>query len=213
MSSIPTLSEEEVRAYEQMQREHMQQFYGTSPFGYTVVSEVDMSEERQRLEEQAEREKLEREIYEHQTISKRRNKAMAEWSISARALKHLFTRIIETNNNVVNISVVHDYKFGAAYYRRAGLWFIHNKKTNNNIASVKVIGKKLVIRYREASFYSSVFENLTIDGFEIVKVPSSNMHRHQRPIGNVVRDYVDDTERGELGFRRARRQEYDREHN
>lgn len=219
MRNIPTLSEEDVRRYEEMQRAHMEQFYGQTPFGYgyTVVNPSEMTEpmsmdeERMRLQEAAERERLEQEIYENQTRSKRRNKAVAEWSISARALKHLFTRILQSNNSG-NMDVVHDYKFGAVYFGRTGMWYIHNKKSNNNIATVKVIGKKLVVRYREASFYSSVIENLIIDGFEIVTVPSSNLHRRQRT-GTVARDYIDDTERGELGFRRARRQEYDREHN
>lgn len=137
--------------------------------------------------------------------SKKRNRKLAEWSISARALKHLLKRIENGS-----YGLCHDYKFGAMYSEKYKMWFIFNKTTNNNIATLRQVGDRAILRYRPNSHYATVLETYEFERrSKVIRVPTENIGRHNEFVRNHSHQINADQD-GQLGFRKA---QYDRKHN
>jgi len=141
--------------------------------------------------------------------NKSKNKRLAEWSISARALKDMINRIVEEGQSPQRADFFSAYKFGAYFAPRYRRWFIYNKATANNIATIKVSDGRLIVRYRPNSFYSSVLSDIQVENVKTIAVESANMHRHNR----LVSGYSDDIEASKDGEMRFRKERYARKHN
>lgn len=159
----------------------------TSPFGSSIVGEGK----------------------EVNVNNKSKNKRLAEWSISARALKDMINRIVEEGQSPLRADFFTSYKFGAYFAPRYRRWFIYNKATANNIATIKVSDGRLIVRYRPNSFYSSVLSDIQVENVKTIAVESTNMHRHNR----LVSGYSDDIEASKDGEMRFRKERYARKHN
>lgn len=173
---------------ETMTRRQMREFYGRNPLAYFSAHEEIFEAER-----------------EPNVKSKKRNRKLAEWSISARALKHLLKRIENGG-----YGLCHDYKFGAMYNEKYKMWFIFNKTTNNNIATLRERGAKMIVRYRPNSHYATVFENYEFERrSKVIRIPTENIGRHNEFVRSQAH-YINNDLDGQMGFRKA---QYDRKHN
>lgn len=144
--------------------------------------------------------------------SRSRNKALAEWSISARALKELVSSIVRIGDEAESDEFCTVYKFGAIYNPRYKRWYVYNKGANNNIATIKVSNKNIIVRYRKNSFYSTVLSDINVEGFKSMIVASSNLNRHNRILGRYI-EHINNNRDGQMQFRNERKREHDRKHN
>lgn len=119
-----------------------------------------------------------------------------EWSISSRALKHVIESAIHGRDRYV-------YKFESIYDNRFRIFRIWNKATQNVVCTVKIIGDKIFIRYRENSYYAS-----TITGYnewkkdKCIVIPSTNLAINRGRAESSTRHASTSIE-AQIGFRRA----------
>lgn len=133
------------------------------------------------------------EIEKEKLFPKNYNK-MKNWSISARALKNVIQANIDGRNR-------YDYKFQSYYDSRYNISRVWNCVTNNVVCSIKRVNNKVIIRYREKSFYSPImsdFNGSKIGRNKIIAIPSENLGLHRN---SSRANQACSTKEAEIGFR------------
>ena len=99
-----------------------------------------------------------------------------DWYISTSALRQAVAKI--RLDGIVQIGQPETfYKFHLVYDSSREIYHLYNLLTNNVVATFKARNDRLIIRYRENSFYSGIIKSLEWDGHTVVKVASSNLSR------------------------------------
>lgn len=134
------------------------------------------------------------EIEKEKLFPKNYNK-MKDWSISARALKNVIQATIEGRSR-------YDYKFQSYYDTQYNISRVWNCVTNNVVCTIKVVGNKVIMRYREKSFYYPIMADFSgvVDKNrrKIVAIPSTNLGLHRN---SSRATQACSTKEAEIGFR------------
>lgn len=132
-------------------------------------------------------------------VMPRKMNVIKEWSISARALRRVIQHACRDDSR-------YDYKFSAVWDDRYKMFKIWNVKTNNIICTIKKTNDKIVIRYRQNSYYSSVMSTLENKNIKIVTIASDKLSIHRGNSGRATRN-CSDTAESQLALRMAMYQE------
>lgn len=101
-----------------------------------------------------------------------------EWKRRTRAIRDVIRYAREGAGEPIK------YGYGAVMDNRSRYWIFYSYRSDNVLALVRVTDKRVLVRYRDNSWYANVFKNITDTDVPVVTMPSTRLRRYR----NFARD-------------------------
>lgn len=181
-------------------RQYTYRAYNEAVYGHIAYSQVvsSLSQEEDGVYTAEAKNEVQTEEPKEVNVMPKKMSRLKDWSISARALKRVITQAMDMHPR-------YDYKFNAVYDQRYDLYRIWNGATNNVVCTVKHAGGKIILRYRENSYYASPmseFNGMKVRRRTVVAIPSTNLHMH-RGNSSYATTTTSSSREAQEGFRRS----------